>query len=82
MGNPFGKYIESDVINNAIDSGELHFKPETNGIVVVYHYSKHHKCLLIIWYSDVQGNFVLDKFGPGNITKHGKEFIMDSLVST
>ena len=48
MGNPFTpkKYLEIDIVNNAIDSGELHYKHETNGIVVVYQYNILRSCLL------------------------------------
>lgn len=82
MGNPFRpkQHIETDIIDSSINSGELSYKHETNGIVVVFQYNVFYNCLLIVWYSDADGEFVLDKFGPGNLTASGRKFIMDRLV--
>lgn len=79
MGNPFQLYTEADIIHAALKSGQIRYKKESYDITVLYTYDMRYNLLLILWYSDKDGDFVLDNFGPGRLTQPGRDFINNSL---
>ncbi|NBU33778.1 hypothetical protein EBZ38_01820 [bacterium] len=64
-----------DILSNAVKTGQAKCKGETYGITVVYTYDTRYNCLLILWYSDNEGEFVLDDLGRGKLTKSGRDFV-------